>query len=548
MKTQKFILSLFLSILVIAIFSVYAEVGPTYAIVKCTVVPVSGPPVENGVILIRDGLIESVGVFGDITIPEDAEVIEAEEMFAYPGLISAHTNLLLVPPSPPSQAQREATISQQPDEKPGWQKEDLLAFENLQIKTSTIEDLYKAGITTVLIAPEQNIFAGQSVILNLHGENKEAMVLKQPFGLHINFVTARGEYPSSLMGTMALLRQSFLDTEHYFLYKNQFAKSPGGLKRPQYDPFLESLLPYVVEKKPVIFNCANLEDIKRAIRITEEFKLKSYISGANEAWRAVDWIKKSKLPLLVSLDYKPPNMSKYVRQGEALKKDAEENIYPANASNLHKDGVKFALTSLGLSKSADVLKNLRTVIKAGFPEEEALKAMTIYPAEYLDIKNLVGSIDPGKIANIVLTTGKIFDEKSVVQKIFVDGMFFEVKQTPKKAETTSLDISGKWKAIVDSPMGAVDMTIEFNQDGSNITGSFTSEMPEMGKWDITEGILSGKELTFSISADIMGQSMAMEFSGTVDNESLEGDISFQGGSATLKATKIPDEGVEENSL
>lgn len=548
MKTQKFILSLFLSILVIAIFSVYAEVGPTYAIVKCTVVPVSGPPVENGVILIRDGLIESVGVFGDITIPEDAEVIEAEEMFAYPGLISAHTNLLLVPPSPPSQAQREATTSQQPDEKPGWQKEDLLAFENLQIKTSTIEDLYKAGITTVLIAPEQNIFAGQSVILNLHGENKEAMVLKQPFGLHINFVTARGEYPSSLMGTMALLRQSFLDTEHYFLYKNQFAKSPGGLKRPQYDPFLESLLPYVVEKKPVIFNCANLEDIKRAIRITEEFKLKSYISGANEAWRAVDWIKKSKLPLLVSLDYKPPNMSKYVRQGEALKKDAEENIYPANASNLHKDGVKFALTSLGLSKSADVLKNLRTVIKAGFPEEEALKAMTIYPAEYLDIKNLVGSIDPGKIANIVLTTGKIFDEKSVVQKIFVDGMFFEVKQTPKKAETTSLDISGKWKAIVDSPMGAVDMTIEFNQDGSNITGSFTSEMPEMGKWDITEGILSGKELTFSISADIMGQSMAMEFSGTVDNESLEGDISFQGGSATLKATKIPDEGVEENSL
>jgi hypothetical protein len=91
----------------------------------------------------------------------------------------------------------------------------------------------------------------------------------------------------------------------------------------------------------------------------------------------------------------------------------------------------------------------------------------------------------------------------------------------------------------------MDMTIEFIQDGSQITGSFTSEM---GKWEISEGILSGKELSFSISADIMGQSMAMEFSGTVDNESLEGDISFQDGSATLKATKIPDEGVEESSL
>ena len=544
MKTQKFILSLFLSVLVITVFSMSAEVGPTYAIVHCTVVPVSGPPLENGVILIRDGLIESIGIFGDIDIPDDAEVIEAGEMYAYPGLISAHTNLLLEPAQPPSQTQREASSSPQSDEKPGWQKTDLLAFENLRIKTTTIEDLYKAGITTVLISPKQNIFAGQSVILNLRGENKEAMVLKQPFGLHINFVTSRGEYPSSLMGTMALLRQSFLDAEHNFLYKNQFAKSSGGLKRPPYDPFLESLFPYVIEKKPVIFTCANLEDIKRAIRLTEEFKLNSYISGANEAWRAVDWIKKAELPLLVSLDFKPPSMSKYVRQGDALKKEAEEIIYPANAANLHKVGVKFALTSLGLTKSADILKNLRTVIKAGLPEEAALKAMTIYPAEYLGIDSLVGSLQPGKIANVVLTSGKIFEEKSAVRKVFVDGMMFEVKQTPKKAESTTLDISGKWKAVIDSPMGAMDMTIEFIQDGSQITGSFTSEM---GKWEITEGILSAKELSFSISADIMGQSMSMEFSGTVDNESLEGDISFPDGSAKLTATKIPDGGREENS-
>lgn len=544
MKTQKFILGLFLSVLVITVFSFSAEVGPTYAIVHCTVVPVSGPPLENGVILIRDGLIESIGVFGDIDIPDDAEVIEAGEMYAYPGLISAHTNLLLEPARPPSQTQREASSSPQSDEKPGWQKTDLLAFENLRIKTTTIEDLYKAGITTVLIAPKQNIFAGQSVILNLRGENKEAMVLKQPFGLHINFVTSRGEYPSSLMGTMALLRQSFLDAEHNFLYKNQFAKSSGGLKRPPYDPFLESLFPYIIEKKPVIFTCANLEDIKRAIRLTEEFKLNSYISGANEAWRAVDWIKKSELPLLVSLDFKPPRMSKYVRQGDALKKEAEEIIYPANAANLHKAGVKFALTSLGLTKSADILKNLRTVIKAGFPEEAALKAMTIYPAEYLGIDSLVGSLEPGKIANVVLTSGKIFEEKFAVRKVFVDGMMFEVKQTPKKAESTTLDISGKWKAVVDSPMGAMDMTIEFIQDGNQITGSFTSEM---GKWEITDGILSAKELFFSISADIMGQSMSMEFSGTVDNESLEGDISFPDGSAKLTATKIPDGGREENS-
>ena len=157
----------------------------------------------------------------------------------------------------------------------------------------------------------------------------------------------------------------------------------------------------------------------------------------------------------------------------------------------------------------------------------------------------MGCLEPGKIANVILTTGKIFDEKTVVQKIFVDGMFFEVKQPAEKAEPTSLDISGKWQAVVESPMGAMDMTIEFIQDESSITGSFTSEM---GKWDITDGILSGKELSFSISANIMGQSMDMEFSGTVDEESLEGDISVQGENAKLRATKIPDGGVEENSI
>ncbi len=546
MKKQKIILSLCLSAsLFLFTFSVYADVGPTYAIVHCTVVPVSGPSVADGMIIIRDGLIESVGVFRDTAIPEDAEIIEADEMYAYPGLISAHTNLLLEPARAPSQTQREASTTQQPDEKPGWQEAELMAFESLQIKKTTIDDLYKAGITTVLVAPERNIFAGQSVILNLRGENKEAMVLKQPFGLHINFVTARGEYPSSLMGTMALLRQSFLDTEHYFLYKEQFSKSPKGLKRPEYKPFLENLVPYVIQKKPIIFNCANMEDIKRAIRLTQEFELNGYISGANEAWRVVDWIKKEKLPLFVSLNYRPPSMSKYVRQGEALKKEAEESIYPANAANLHKEGVKFALTSLGLSKSADVLKNLRTVIKAGFPEEEALNALTIYPAECLGIESLVGSIEPGKIANVVLTNGKIFDEKTVVQKIFVDGLIFEVKESPKKAEPTSLDISGKWNAEVESAMGAMNMIIEFIQDGSDITGSFTSEM---GEWDIIDGILRGQELTFVISANIGGESIAMEFSGTVDNESLEGDISVQGENAKLKATKIPDGGVKENLL
>lgn len=538
MKKQKISFFLVLALLFILFPKLDADVGPTYALVKCTIVTGKGPPVENGFLVIRDGLIESIGSFGESVIPADAEVIEAEGMFAYPGLIDAHTNFLLEPPQPSSQTQAGSPTRQQAAIRPGWQQADLHVYNKLRISGAVIEDLHQAGITTILVAPEREIFAGQSVILNVYGENKEAMVLKEPFGLHINFVTARGEYPSSLMGTMALLRQSFLDTQQYALHKSVFEKSSNGLKRPQYDPFLETLIPYILNKKPVIFNCANIEDIKRAIRLTEEFKLNGCLSGAKEAWRVSDWIKKAGLPLLVSLDFEPPNTSIFVNQGENIKKKAEEEFYPANASNLFKEDIGFAVTSLGISRASDFMNNLRQAIQAGYPEEEALKALTTRPAEFLGIGHLTGTLEPGKIANVVLTSGKIFDEKSNVLKIFVDGISFEVKKPTPPAKANAINVSGKWNAVVSSQMGDMDMTISFEQDGTNVTGIFESEM---GTWKISDGILQGNELTFNISATITGEFMEMAFSGTVERESLEGTVDFAGGSAKLKATKIPDE-------
>jgi imidazolonepropionase-like amidohydrolase len=538
MKKQKIVLYLILGVLIILIPKLDADVGPTFALVKCTIITGKGLPVENGILIIRNGLIESVGSFGESAIPADAEVIEAEGMFAYPGLIDAHTNFLLEPPQPPSQTQVTRQTEEQTAMRPIWQQADLQAYDKLRLSGAVIEDLHQAGITTILVAPEREIFAGQSVILNVSGEDKEAMVLKQPFGLHINFVTARGEYPSSLMGTMALLRQSFLDTQHYALHKSLFEKSPTGLKRPQYNPFLETLIPYVLDKKPVIFNCANLEDIKRAVRLTEEFKLNGCLSGANEAWRVSDWIKKAGLPLLVSLDFEPPGTSVFVNQDENLKKKAEEEFYPANASNLFKEGIGFSVTSLGISKAADFMENLRKAIQAGYPEEEALKALTVHPAEFLGIGHLTGTLEPGKIANVVLTTGKIFDQKSNVLKIFVDGISFEVKKPSPPAKAGAVDVSGKWSAVVSSQMGDMDMTISFEQEGTNVTGSFESEM---GTWKISDGILQGNELSFNISATIMGESMEMAFLGTVEGDSLEGTVEFAEGSAKLKATKIPEE-------
>ena len=516
-----------------------ARVTPTYAIVNCKIIPVTGSPIEKGIIIIRDGLIESLGPQGKISIPEDAEIIKAEGLFAYPGLIDAHTNLFLeLPKQEPRTPGTRRTSTAGPRQKEKAQHPDLMAVKLLKSKKTDVAGLHRVGITTVLVVPERGIYAGQSVLLNVNGVKAEPMVIKSPVALHVNFTTASGTYPSSLMGTMAFLRQSFLDTEHYSSHKSQFSKSSRGLKRPEYNPFLEALAPYVVEKSPVFFNCANLEDIKRALGLIKEFKLNGFLTGANEAWRVADLlIKNAKVPLLVSLNFKPPKTSIYVHQGEELKKKAEEEIYPANAANLHKKKLTFALTSQGLKKPEDIPKNVQKAVKAGLPKEEALKAMTIIPAKFLGVSSFLGSLEPGKIANIILTSGEIFDEKTRVERVFVDGIAFEIKKPAKGEKPTKVNIAGKWSATVSSPMGELETILEIEQDGNEISGSISSNM---GKWEIREGILSGNELALSISATIMGETMDLAFSGTAEKDSIEGTIAVQEWSMELKAKRIPD--------
>jgi imidazolonepropionase-like amidohydrolase len=412
------------------------DVGPTYAIRNCKIVPVGGAVIEKGTIVVRDGLIESLGPVDKVKVPEDAEIVEAEGLVAYPGLISAFSNAFLEQPArPEGQASSYEEFTQartqpaQPDPFPPGP--GAFVLEQLKPKKAALESLHRGGFTTVLTAPTRGIFEGQSVLLNLNGEPIAPMVLRNGAALHINFTTERGGYPSSLMGTIALIRQSFIDTDYYAARQAQYAKNPNGLKRPGYDARLEALVPFVRDRKPVVFQCNNVEDIKRALKIAAEFKLNALVAGANEAWRAADVLKKSPVPLLVGLDFRPPQTSLYATQGEELRKKAEGEIYPANAANLEKDGIAFALVTGPNVDGALVLRNVRTAIKAGLSKDAALRALTVQPARYLGVDQTLGTLEPGKIANIVLVKGEIFDEGAQVAKVFVDGVQFKYAEVTK---------------------------------------------------------------------------------------------------------------------
>jgi hypothetical protein len=410
-----------------------AEVGPAYAIVKCRVFPEPGRVIEEGAVLIRDGLITAVGSLKEVEIPPDADVLDAAGKNLYPGLIDAWTNLFLEIPRRPSLGFMQVFAGVPEDQQDDGRHADYEVFPNLKPKAGDELVFHKLGFTTVLSVPETGYVSGRSALLNLNRRDPAGMVVLNPVALHVRFMPARGVYPTSVMGTVAALRQAFCDASFYRDYGELYNRTGKTVKRPRYDPFLEDISPYILDGRPVVIRCDNQEDIKRALRLRREFGLHLILAGAEEAWRVAGFLEEAKVPLILSVGFKPPYTSIHFSSDEEKKKQAEERIYPANPACLAERGIPFALSTYGLQKKEDFFKQVRLAVSAGLAEEAALEALTIQPARILGIDEALGTLAPGKIANLVLTDGGIFQEKTRVEGVFVDGFYFELEQ-PDRGE------------------------------------------------------------------------------------------------------------------
>jgi imidazolonepropionase-like amidohydrolase len=533
MKTkQGFVLLWLLAGLVTAATAAWE---PAYAIVGCRIVPVSGPPVEDGVIIIRNGLIEAVGARAKVPVPEDVEIVDGKGTIAYPGFIDAYSSVFVKIPAEPPPDPGELFGNVSPANKLTGRTPEFMAFDHLEPGDAAREACHAAGILTALAVPQQRLFSGQSVLLNLNGGSPAEMVILNPVALHVGFTGGRGTYPTTGMGVQAFLRQLSLDAAYYQSTKDRLTKRGRGVRRPVYDPFLETLTPYLLGKKPVIFACDNQEDVKKALRLIAECGVRGYIAGASEAWRVADMLKTAAVPLLLTVNFGPPYTSLYSQKGKESREKAEKEIYPANAAKLSQAGIVFAFSSYGLEKSGDLLSQVRKAVKAGLAEAEALKALTIHPARFLGVDGQLGTIEPGKIANVVLAGGEIFQETTRVKQVFVDGRRFEIKEDKK--ESVAAGVSGRWKGSVNGLEGISEITLELKQEQCVVTGRLTAG----GKaYDLKDGRTGEAGLSFSVVLPIGAGDTMMTFSGKVTKDTLEGAFSYPSGKAELKAERLPE--------
>jgi Amidohydrolase family len=405
-----------------------------FAIKNARIAPVSSAVIENGTVVVARGLIAAVGT--NVAIPPEAWVIDGTGLTVYPGLIDAGTNLGLPPEEGAEQApggRRSAApagpIAAGPEDRPGtspWR----VAADELKTDDKRIETWRSAGFTTALTMPDGGIFPGQATVIDLAGDRAGDYVVRAMATVPISLKPTDGwfTFPDSLMGTIGYVRQVFDDTRWYAVAEPIYDDHPTTRERLPYDR-TEVTLHHALEKKEIFLLPGNNSvQILRALRLADEWKIRAVLYGGQQGYEVTEALAVSKIPVLMSLKWPERPKDADPQAEQTLRELRFRDRAPGTPAALAKAGVKFAFYSDGLSDPQEIFKGVKKATDAGLSSDAALRALTLDAADILGLSDRMGSIAPGKIANLVVTDGDIFSEKTKVKDVFVDGKWFEIHE------------------------------------------------------------------------------------------------------------------------
>jgi imidazolonepropionase-like amidohydrolase len=529
------------------------RVTGTYAIKNATVTTAPGKTLSGATILIKNGLIEAVG--NNIRIPAEAQIIDGDSLYIYPGFIDGASSAGVSKPADPERSSN-FDPSNPPDENAGitpWRN----VLDNFDFKNSQIGDWRKSGFTIAQIIPDGGMLPGKSAIVVLGG-NASTNILAQNTALNAKFRGAgggRGSYPGTQLGIMAKFRDLYKNAEYSAQHQRLFA-SNSGLNRPEVNKTLQAFYPAIDKSIPIMFEVSNDLEIRRALSLQKENGFRLILVGVTEADMVIDEIKAANALVLLSMKLpddkitkaKMDDLSEEMQARTKRAQEAYENVLK-QAGLLEKAGIPFGFTSMG-GKSSDLTKNLKLMVDNGLSENGALAALTIHPANILGIQKFAGTIEKGKLANMVIFTAPMLSDDAQIKHVVADGYIFDYEAKPKKAsngngENGTVNINGEWDYTSDTPAGSSGGIMTIKKDGDSFKGNITYDNPA-GNGTATSEMknisVSGNYLTFSFDVAAGGMSLEVTVSGDIDGNQFSGNMSLADfGSFPLNATKKPNQ-------
>jgi imidazolonepropionase-like amidohydrolase len=509
----------------------------SFAIKGAKVVPVSGSTMDEATVVVSRGIIVAVGK--DVMVPVDAWVIEGKGLTVYPGFIDALSDVGLAAPTSgggEGNAKPQQPASKGPEDRPAttpWRN----AADEINMNDPRIETWRAAGFTTTISAPKAGIFPGQAAALNLAGDWPESFVVKEPTAIPISMQAPGGfrNYPGSLMGAIAYVRQVWIDTNWSTQAEAAYEKNPRGLERPRYDR-TESALAEALRRHDVVLLPGNTSlQIRRVLKLAAEWKLNAVVYGGQMGYEVAPELAAKKIAVLVDLKWPEAEKDADPEAETSLRTLRFRDRAPSSPAALQKAGVKFAFYSGGVTTPKDLLPAVKKSIDAGLSADAALRALTLSAAEIYGMAEMLGSVEKGKIANLVVTDGDVFDKKTKVKIVFVDGRKFEVREPQRPSEPPKGDLTGKWKLTYTTPQGDEESTADLlmSSDGT-LTGTLINHR---GTGNIFSGYVSGDKFSFTINIPIEGSPQDVHFSGTFDGNTMKGTIGAIGYSFDFTGTK-----------
>lgn len=432
-----------------------AETPRVHALTGAKVVVAPGQILPRATVVIRDGVIEAVGA--DVSIPADARVWDAESLVVYPGLIDAYVRRSKLLGRTPQlggdddvdAVETPALGATHPNRRvhPQYSISERLDFQ---------ADLWKAyhalGFTTAYVVPDSGIFRGEGAAINLRAGRTSEIVVRGGSFQCLGYDTGgrRDTYPRSLMGVVALMRQTLLDARHDRDARAIYAAYPAGQERPIEDAALQALEPVIAGRTPVLFETTDVLSLHRSWRIAQEFGLRAVLRGSGNEYKRIPLVQSVNAALILPIAFPdPPEMATDEDTRDVTLQSLRAwDHAPSNPAKLEQAGVAFALTTDLLADPSLFWGKLRVAMSRGLSEETALRALTVEPARILGLSDRLGTIEAGKIANLVVADGKLFARETRVRQIWIDGN--PSAPEPKDDE----DARGLWRIERLSPAGS----------------------------------------------------------------------------------------------